>query len=60
MASDCDQTWCSARPRPFSSNRTARTPSSSSASSAATRGVSSTLALSAMVIRTWYGKFSLR
>jgi hypothetical protein len=24
------------------------------------RGVSSTLALSAMVIRTWYGKLSLR
>ena len=59
-ASEFDQTAFNARPRPFCSSLTTRTPSSSSASRAAISGVSSMLALSAMVIRTENDSVSAR
>ena len=49
--SDAAHTACSARPRPFSSNRATATLGSVSASAAAIAGVASVLALSAIVIR---------
>ncbi|GAB3808399.1 hypothetical protein GCM10027605_40840 [Micromonospora zhanjiangensis] len=58
--SESDQAVRNARPRPFSPNRSTRTPGSSSASAVATRYVPSTLALSATVIRNEYGNWSVR
>ncbi|CAM5285743.1 hypothetical protein SGLAM104S_06813 [Streptomyces glaucescens] len=49
-----------ARPRPFSSSRTDRTPGRCAANSAATPGVVSVDALSAMVIRKAYGNVRAR
>ena len=50
-ASERDHTALSARPRPFSSRWTARTPGSCSARRVATAQVPSVLALSATVMR---------
>ncbi len=59
-ASLCCHTALSARPRPFCSRWTTRTPSSSPASATAISRVSSVLALSATVIRDAYGTCARR
>lgn len=59
-ASESPHTVRSARPRPFSSSRVLRTPATEAASHAATSGVRSVLALSAIVMRKGYGKVRVR
>ncbi len=59
-ASERDQTVRRARPRPFSSSRVLRTPSTVAARPAATSGVRSVLALSAIVMRKGYGNVRVR